>query len=230
MGIRRSYRFGHEQDGTVKLSRVLMVLLYAFALGTQVGVSRAGLNPHATIPLHCKAPFEIPCTGYLPVDCNQVPPTVVAPPDSLVTVFVFVRNHGQLAGIQTAFEWGSWDLMFNLWDCQPGMLDGAEPQNPGGPQAGILNKAFSCVTGPSLAIIGRMYFNVGAEGCLRQVQPNLPFGIHFLDCQMEMDQVSDSPQDQQRLGKICVGPGGHGACEAVVPVEGATWGRIKASY
>ena len=210
-----------------------LVLFFAsiFALGTQACVSRAGLNPQATIPLHCKAvPFELSCTGYLPVDCVQVPPTVTATPGSSVTVFVFVRNHTQLAGIQTAFEWGSWDLLFGLWDCQAGMLDGNEPRNPGGPSAGTLTKAFSCVTGPSLAVIGRMFFTVGAEGCLRQVQPSFPDGIHFLDCQVGVDQISDSPQDQQRLGKICVGPGGHGACDAAVPVAGATWGRIKASY
>ena len=209
-----------------------LILLSAsvLALGMQVAMSRAGLNPQATIPLHCAGPLEFSCTGYLPVDCDQVRPTVAATPGSSMTVFVFVRNHTQLAGLQTAFEWGSWDLLFGLWDCQVGMFDGSEPRNPGGPYAGSLNKAFSCVTGPSLAVIGRMFFTLTTEGCLRQVQPFLPDGICFLDCQLGIDQVSDSPQDQQRLGRVCIGPGGYDACDAVVPVEGTTWGRIKAAY
>jgi hypothetical protein len=198
------------------------------------GDTHAGLNPHFTIPLHAKSSsFEV-CDGYLPVDCVSTRPTVNAIAGEPTVVYVMLHNFVAIGGIQTAFEWDpSWNLVYGLWDCQPGSFDGSDPQNPGGPIAGVLSKAFVCVTGPALAVVGRMFF-VGVEsGCIQQVQPShpgLPDGIAAIDCNIAIDQITDSPADEGRLGRICVGSGGHDACDRVLPVEGATWGRVKATY
>ena len=201
-------------------------LLAQFLVGS---AADAGLNPYFTIPLHYKvSSFEV-CDGFLPVDCATTRPTVTAVAGQPAAVFVMIHNHVVVSGIQTAFEWSPWNLVFSLWDCQPGQLDGG-PVNPGGPVAGTLSTAFSCVTGPELMVVGRMFFTGVDSGCIRQVQSAFPFGIHVLDCSYGVDQISDSPADEQRLGRICVGSGGHDACDRVLPVEAATWGRIKASY
>jgi hypothetical protein len=195
------------------------------------GAASAGLNPYFTIPLHYKASSFEACAGYLPVDCAGTRPTVEAMAGQPAVVYVMIHNYAAVSGIQTAFEWDpSWNLLFGLWDCQPGMLDGNVPQNPGGPIRGVLTQAFVCVTGPALAVMGRMFF-VGMEsGCIRQVQPMFPYGICVMDCTQSIDQITDSPVDEARLGRICVGAEGHDACERAVPIEAGTWGRIKASY
>jgi hypothetical protein len=74
-------------------------------------------------------------------------------------------------------------------------------------------------------------FFVSGTGCIGQIESSFPFGIHALDCHQEIDQIFPSePGQRGRLGKICVGAGGHDACDRVTPVAAATWGRIKASY
>jgi hypothetical protein len=205
--------------------------LSLLAMPLLAGIASAGLNPHFTIPLHAKSSSFEGCDGYLPVDCDGTRPTVTAIAGEPTVVYVMVHNYAALLGIQTAFEWDpSWNLLFGLWDCQPGSLDGSEPQNPGGPIAGFLQKAFVCATGPALAVVGRMFF-VGVEsGCIRQVQPSFLYGIAALDCTLAMDLIPDSPADGARLGRVCVGAGGHDACDRVLPVETATWGSIKATY
>ena len=195
------------------------------------GFASAGLNPHFTIPLHYKVSSFEACDGFLPVDCAGTRPTVTAMAGEPAAVYVLVHNYAAFVGIQTAFEWDrSWNLLYGLWDCHQGGLDGLEPVDPGGPTYGSLNKVFVCINGPALAVIGRMFF-VGVEsGCIRQVQPTYQFGICLLDCTYALDQIFESPTDQGRLGQICVGSGGHDACDLVLPVEAATWGRIKATY
>jgi hypothetical protein len=74
-------------------------------------------------------------------------------------------------------------------------------------------------------------FFVSGTGCIGQIESSFPQGIHALDCQQQYDRIFPSELGQgARLGKICVGPGGHDACDRVTPVAAATWGRIKASY
>jgi hypothetical protein len=191
----------------------------------------AGLNPLITLPLHGKASGFEACTGYLPVDCLDNRPTVdvQAVPTA---VFLLANNHTSLAGVQTAFEWPGWSLAFGLWDCQGGQLSAVTPMNPGGPTAGSITTAFNCITTQQLAVIGRMHFQpAGAPGCISQVESSFPFGNHVVDCELGTDIILHMNQGlQQRLGKICVGTGGHDACDAVVAVEPTTWGQIKTQY
>ena len=142
-------------------------------------------------------------------------------------MFLFIANYNDVAGVQTAFQPDpSGVFTFGLWDCQVGQLNAVTPAPPWGPQFGTITTAFNCVVGPALAPIGRMFFVAGSTGCLQQIQPSYPFGIHVLDCQMGIDRTDSG----ERLGRICVGQGGYGTCWPVPAVEAATWGAIKAQY
>jgi hypothetical protein len=191
----------------------------------------AGANPNFTLPLHAKVSQFEPCSGYLPVDCLSVRPTVQVETGQQVAIFLFVANYTQLAVIQTAFEVDpSWSFTFGLWDCQPGLQE-FPPMPPFGPTSGTMIYAFNCLTGGTLAALGRMFF-VAGTGCIGQVESTYPpDGIYALDCQQQVDQIfPDEPGQQARLGKVCVGAGGHDACDHVTPVAAATWGLIKATY
>ena len=169
-----------------------------------------------------------PCDGYLPVDCQAYRPTVSIEPGP-TAIFLLAANYNALAGVQTAFQPDpTWTFTFGLWDCRPGQLVTQTPAPPFGSTAGVVALAFTCLDGPGLAVLGRMFF-VASSGCLEQVEPSYPFGIHVLDCQQGIDQIAS--YDPWRLGKVCVGAGGVVACEGPQPaVAAATWGRIKAQY
>jgi hypothetical protein len=210
----------------MRYASVAMALM-ALCLSTN---AFAGANPQVTLPLHAKPSSFEPCTGYLPVDCVSTLPTtnVAAVP---IAVFLFVYNHHNVAGVQTAFEWPGWNFLFGQWTCQGGQLFAVAPANPGGPTAGTITTAFNCVNTTELLIVGNMHFvPAGTPGCISQVQSTFPNGIHVLDCAQGTDLISTSPQDQLRLGKICVGQAGNAACTPVSAVEPSTWGSIKASY
>ena len=147
-----------------------------------VPVSFAGMNPDITLPLHALASTFEPCDGYLPVDCVVYRPTVSIEPGP-TAIFLLAANYNALAGVQTAFQPDpTWTFAFGLWDCRPGQLVTQTPAPPFGPTAGIVAVAFSCLDGPGLTAIGRMFFVAGSTGCLEQVEPSYPFGIHVLDC------------------------------------------------
>jgi hypothetical protein len=191
-------------------------------------VSADGMNPNVTLPLHAEASSFEPCDGYLPVNCNGIYPTVNIGPGP-TSIFLLIWRYYSVAGVQTAFEVDpGWSFAFGLWDCQQGQLSAVTPSPPFGPTSGTITTAFNCITGPNLAPIGRMFFIAGSTGCLRQIQSSYPFGIHVLDCQLGADQITWGQDD--RLGAICVGPGGITGCDPVVPAESATWGRVKAQY
>jgi hypothetical protein len=201
------------------LAMVLMALMVSSS-------AFAGLNPNITLPLHFKAVPFAACTDIAPVDCMTNRPDLNAV-TGMGCVFLLAANHTSLSGVQTAFDFGGWTLMFGLWDCQVGQLFAVTPSNPGGPTAGTITTAFTPVTTGELAVIGRMFFEVGVTGCLSQVQSSYPFGIHVVDALVQNDEIHDPVGN--RVGKICVGAGGIDACDAM-PVEAATWGGIKAQY
>jgi hypothetical protein len=204
---------------------VLTALLLASCLAT---AAHAGQNPMVSLPLHAKASSFEPCNGYLPVDCRSNHPVVNINPGP-AAIFLFVMNYNAVAGVQTAFlPDPSWTFTFGLWDCQPGQLNAVTPAPPFGATAGTITTAFNCLTGPDLGVIGRMFFVAGAVGCIQQVQSSYPFGIHVLDCQQGIDQITEN--QAYRLGKICVGQGGYDTCDPHPAVEPATWGGIKAQY
>jgi len=213
----------------MRYASVAMALM-ALCLST---VAFGGANPQVTLPLHAKASTFEQCGGYLPVDCTgpiggPLRPVVNLPAGSSPAVFLFANNYANIAGVQTAFDFGGLTLTFGLWDCQTGQLSAVTPQNPGGATAGSITTAFNCVNSGALLIVGRMHFTPGS-GCISQVQSTFPFGIHVVDCTQGVDQIPDS--QQVRLGKICVATqGGVDACDPVSAVEPTTWGSIKGQY
>ncbi len=203
----------------------VLAILFAACVGTP---AFAGMNPTVTLPLHAKASSFEPCNGYLPVDCRTNYPVVNINPGP-AAIFLFVMNYNLVAGVQTAFlPDPSWTFTFGLWDCQPGQLNAVTPGPPFGPTAGTITTAFNCLTGPTLGVIGRMFFIAGSVGCLSQVQSSYPFGVHVLDCQQGIDLIPDNAA--YRLGRICVGQGGYHTCDPHPAVESATWGGIKTQF
>jgi len=189
----------------------------------------AGQNPEFTLPLHYAASLFQPCDGYQPVDCRGIRPTVAATPGQPACIFLLLHNYNAVFVIQTAFEWGSWNLAYSLFECQ---LNGpgppTSPCNPGGPIYGAITLGLDPLIGPELAVIGRLFFTPVSEGCIWQVQPAFPGGIFVLDPAQGIDQIGDS--EPHRLGKVCVGPGGHDACDRPVAVDATTWGHIRSTF
>jgi hypothetical protein len=207
----------------MRVATVFMAILALVASSTAF----AGNNPQVTIPLHAKASSFEACTGLAPVDCTANRPTVNVSPGP-VAIFVTLMNYTGVAGLQTAFDNSSnWTFTFGLWDCQIGQLNAVTPGAPFGATAGSITTAFTCVSSGALIPIGRMFF-IATAGCIAQIQSSYPFGIHVLDCEGGIDQITDS--EQGRLGKICVSSGGVDACDPISAVESTTWGQIKASY
>ena len=214
------------------IRRCFLLVLCLSAVTVAAGTAFAGgANPNFTLPLHAKVSSFEGCTGYLPVDCLGVRPTVSVQSGQPVAVFLLVANYSQISGIQTAFEVGpSWTFSFSLWDCLIGEIADVNPLPPFGPTSGSLVAAFNCVTSGGLISLGRMFFTSGT-GCIAQIESAFPYGTFALDCQQQVDRILVwEPGQTARLGKICVGPGGQDACAAVTAVSAVTWGRIKASY
>jgi hypothetical protein len=143
-----------------------------------------------------------------------------------VAAYLVVRNYDEVAGVQTAFDWGSWALTFGLWDCQTNQVNGITPSAPG-PQDGTIASAFDCITGGESAVIGRLHLVASAPGCISQVESSFPFGNHVVSCGGDVQQI-----DPACWGSVCAGSAGVNACAPCqpVPVEAATWGTIKAQY
>lgn len=199
----------------------------------------AGANYYFSTVLHavvgqvtsCHPAEGVAC----PCDGSYEYPNTTVPPNTEITVFLIIQNWclpSQLAGVQTAFEWDqSWTLVDTDWACRPNQVTSFVPQAPGGSSAGALSTAFNCSTSDSVVVVGRLYFVTGAGGCLRQVAPDLPFGICALDCDNQVDRITGRLQDLARIGAICVSPsGGWPGCWDPGPVDPATWGHIKAVY
>lgn len=208
-----------------------LLALFLFFLPAPV---HGGANPNFTLPLHARhGQAENRCRDFAPVDCAGVRPTVEVPPGTEVVIYILLYNHNQVQGMQTAYQWDAgWVLYDCLINCRPGqVVIECDWSDPGGPVHGALSTAFNCTAGPALAPVGRIGLLAGDSGCLRQVESAYPNGIHLVDCAGGIDRIDpNDPVQTPRLGKICVGTGGHDACDPVTPVEGATWGRIKASY
>ena len=210
--------------------RIYQLVMLAAWMVAAAGPSYAGANPQFTLPIHVSPAVYLPCDGYLPVDCLGVRPTVQVESGQQVAIFLMMANHTQVWGVQTAFEVDpSWVFYFGLWECH-GSYE-MSPTPPFGPTAGTIVLAFdNCVTSGALIPIGRMFFQSGT-GCIGQVASTFPYGIYAFDCQQQIDQIFPNEAGQSaRLGRVCVGPGGHDACEAATPVAAATWGQIKGSY
>ncbi len=206
------------------------VVLFPLVVGV-VAAANAGPNANTTLILHAVAVdsaalpscvIDDPC---LPEPGN--PAVKIVKPGMLHAIYVLARNHQHLCGVLWALDWpAQWQFQFALWTCQEGQLYGWPPMPQGpGPWNGSVASAFNCVTSPATAVLGFM-FMVPATGCLEIIESAFPGGTHALGPAMETDPIGSD-----RRGRVCVGPGGLNTCvPPASPVEGVTWGRIKASY
>ena len=216
---------------TTKITLIKMrAVLAVGALLLSSGRVSAGDNPNFRLPLH--ATLDLGGTCSTTINCFTQLPTINVLPQREVEIYLLVFNANRLSGVQTAFEWDralGWTFLSGQWDCRPGQITSHEPQDPGGPDAGLLTTSFDCVLGPQVAVIGKMRFLSGGAGgsCLGQVEPSPPRSIQAVDCSLGIDHISSSVY----LGKICVVFGGSDGC-GVLPTtrEATTWGQIKATY
>jgi hypothetical protein len=191
----------------------------------------AGPNANTTLILHAVAVDSSvlpPCVIADPCSPEPGNPTVeIVKPGSVHAIYVLARNHQHLCGVAWALDWpAQWAFRFALWICQEGQLHAWPPMPQGpGPLAGSVATAFNCVTSPATAVLGFM-FMVPSGGCLEIIESAFPGGTHALGPAMEIDPIGPD-----RRGRVCVGPGGVNTCvPPASPLEGITWGRIKATY
>ena len=205
-----------------------MISLRAISLVVLVSLlchlpAAGGPNARFTLPLHATPSYL--CSQPLPVDCHDTRPTTTIPPHAATTVLILIANHVEVSLVQAAVSWDpSWAFCCADFECQPFQghalsLDGYTLSF-----ATIL----PCITGPSLTILGTLYFQAAEAGCLRFAQPSYSGGIYAEDCSLQDDIISDL--DSPRLGRICVNQTGRDACDPVMPVASRTWGAIKMSY
>jgi hypothetical protein len=186
----------------------------------------AGPNPGTTLILHAVETAYGPCEIGDP--CDPGPPTIdITSPGEPQAIYLLLRNYDNVTTVQCAFDWPQdWTFFFGLWDCLPGQLSCTCPTGPG-PTQGTLATPFSCITGGSTAVLGRMHFSATPHGCIEVIESSYPFGTHVVSCGgWQVDIIQPAHR-----GRVCVGPGGINTCEpTATPVEPISWGRIKRQY
>ncbi|MGD8395624.1 MAG: PKD domain-containing protein [Candidatus Eiseniibacteriota bacterium] len=173
----------------------------------------AGPNETAVLPLHAVVDPATPIPCDIGDPCDPGPATVNIPPANEIAVYLLLRSHSNVVGLQTAFEWNGWSLIGGRWDCQSNQVIGTEPHGAGGPTDGSIATAFDCILGPETAVIGALRLVAGSSGCVSQVASSYPFGTHLVSCTDEID-----PVPPERWGAVCVEQGGIDACGGAVPV------------
>jgi len=168
-------------------------------------------NVNTTLPMHgIETSFGICQIGD---PCDPGPPDTNMTPGSTAATYLLVRNHGNVAGVQTAFDFGGNVFIFGLWDCQPNQLSATTPTNPGGAMAGTIATAFDCLNGPATGVVGRLHF-VMTGGCVSQVDSSFPFGTHVVSCAASVQPIAPNNR-----GSVCAGVDGQNACDPVVTNE-----------
>jgi hypothetical protein len=207
-------------------------------IGMAVLASAAQANQNFTVVLHARTPSGLgSCTvADLPTCQTGSDPVTQIAASIDFRAYIFVNNYTNIQALQTCFVWpADWHIAPNgppsVFGCRANQLNASEPADPGGPSAGTLATAFDCVTGPTMTPIARIDFQAGAGGCLTQVNPAQgTMRIEVVDCLNASTSFDASdPLNLPRLGTICIGANGINAC-GPLPVEAATWGRIKASF
>jgi hypothetical protein len=141
-------------------------------------------------------------------------------------IYVFARNFDNISAIQWAFDWPSTlTVSSGGWLCPPGALGIPEqpPYGPG-PIYGSCGSVFNCISSGASQLIGSVGVLPGT-GCLEIIESAFPNGTSLVTCSGEVMPIAPANR-----GKVCVGKGGIITCESAVPVEPATWGKIKAQY
>ncbi len=168
----------------------------------------AGPNVGTTIPLHAIVqsvpPPPPPCAIADP--CPD--PLLHVPAGATIHAYSLLRNHDEVGGVQTAFDWGNWTFLFGFWNCQPDQITATVPHGNGGPGDGTITTAFDCLTGGDTAIVGYMRMMAFPGACMTQVESAYPFGTHVVTC--GTGNITQIEQDGR--GSICVGAPGNNGC------------------
>jgi hypothetical protein len=181
------------------------------------GTDSVASNALTTFPLHAiHVDGDAECEVE-PEPCSDDPflPVIQVATGDRIAICLLVRNYEEVAGLQTAFDWGDWQFLRGQWDCRPNQVVSNTPEHPGGPEHGTISTAFDCIEGGETAVIGFMYFLAGTD-CLTQLESSHVGGTHVLDG----DLSTATAVQAIAWGAICSGPGGYDACEPVVPFAG----------
>ena len=180
------------------------------------------INEMTTIVLHGVEEFGS-CSEYGGMDCSNIYATVDIAGFSTPAIYIFLRNHEDVTGLQCAFRWPeSWEFSFGLFSCQANQVNGTAP-TASGELTGTIATAFDVITGGELEVIGILRYDAAPEGCLQIIDSAYPFGTHVVSQATEVTEIPDGQR-----GSICVGSGGCDACVSCIgPVEETSWGRIK---
>ena len=143
-----------------------------------------GSNPDFTLPLHAVSGFGS-CDDQ-PVDClGNRPNTSVAPGNG---VDIPVGGHDSAVA---GYWLGSSGIPPGAISPSCSIVGPARPAFlPKTNSMGVVS-AFFCVNGPALTVVGRIVFSVGRTGCLGFIDPRGPDGIIVMDCQQEIDEITD---------------------------------------
>jgi len=177
----------------------------------------AGPNANTTFVLHV-APDYGPCQVADPCAPGASPTVEITQPGVVHGIYFLVRNYGEISGLQADLAWPTdWTYLFED-SCPPVGLDCFHVSQHS------IQCNFNCITGGATTLMAVIYMIPGS-GCFEIVESVYPGGTCVVNCQSEVEPVAES-----NWGRVCVGPGGINACDAVVPVESATWGAIKSQY
>jgi hypothetical protein len=207
--------------------RFALASLGVVALLATSGAAMAQNNGCTTVVLHATTGVNASC-AVSTLDCGAVPPLVsITNPSGPYTVFMYLKNYGDLNGVQCAFDWPvTWTFGFGLWNCQTGQLTAVTPTAPG-PTTGSISTAFNAISGGALAPIGLMVFNTIGTGCLSIIESSYPFGNIVNDA----SGGATTPLSDTNEGKVCVDSQGLDTCVCQPgAVEPASWGAIKGTY
>jgi hypothetical protein len=197
-------------------------MVLAGAVVSQAAI--AGPNANTTLVLHAVQTGYGTCDLADPCAGPGQPTVEITSPAETHAIYVIARNYEGIDGVQCAFDWDDWILLFHHEQCLPQQL--GSDSGPIGPGSlyGNMTTTFDCITGGASAIVSRLHM-IPNQGCLEIIESSFPFGTHVMGCDVSFEAVA--PENR---GKICVGPGGMNTCEPAFPVEAATWGGIKGQY
>ncbi len=197
-----------------------LTVVLAFSVRTALGA-----NENLTLVLDARPTNIGPCSG-VPGVCDGVDPVTQVVPQESYYFRMIVRNiDAELYAVLCAFDWDpSWTFVASAW-CSGVSSGEVSPYGPG-PMEGSLDATFDCIPAGSTVVAAWLLMSSGHRGCLEIIESTF-FPICGL-ASIECAQPDCTPIRPDNVGRVCVGPGGYAPCEpVVVPVEAASWGRIK---
>lgn len=201
-------------------------LLAALVLGSAALLAAQNSAADETMLILHVIPHEQRVHCYTPQEQGFVDPTTQTvtsvTTDSEIDVYVYLFGYESARGAAFRLVWPEdWQYFGWVGDCQDVQLT----MTTLGPVSLQMMTAFNTVTGGGLAPVGFASFRSGGAGEVRlEATPDCGGGgICYLNGAGQEVTIESG-----KVGWIGIGGGYNPA--AGLPVESATWGRIKASY